>query len=361
VAARHRRPSARLLIATGLLAILGGGLLLGHIWLYTRDARASAGRLTGTLRATMERANGPRGCSASAPSRGTGAAAPRMLLTIPRIGVVAPVLAGTSERVLGVGVGHLTGSRWPDQGGTDVLEAHDVTFFTGLTRLRAGDRVYLDAPCRTWVYRVSAGRVVPQGTPVAAGPTPRLVLVTCWPTDALFYTTQRYLVTTTLVRSSDTASRLPTVTGFPAPKLRLPAALHGVDLSVDTLGIPLGRLHIAGTPSAAWRGSGAPLQASAAGVRLFDAALVLLRRGWPNLWPRLAPGGSASAAGPLRGQPYPVFEVPVDVTVAAQGDRVTGIHLESQVAVAGEPYRLRVTEAARAGWLVISRWSVTPG
>jgi sortase (surface protein transpeptidase) len=80
-----------------------------------------------------------------------------------------------------------------------VLEAHDVTFFANIPRLRAGDTITITAPCRSWTYTVG-GAAVQAEYPVANQPEPTLVLITCYPGDALFRTNQRYVLTASLTR-----------------------------------------------------------------------------------------------------------------------------------------------------------------
>jgi sortase A len=349
--------SIRFLAAVSVLTILAGGLLLGHIWLYSHQAKAAAARLDGVLRSAIGAADSRQSCQARHPSPNAGSG-PRMLLSIPRIGLTAPVLGGTSEAALNVGVGHLRGSRWPGEGGTVVLEAHDVTFFTDLDKLHRGSTLHLIAPCRSWSYRVTGGRVVNQGTAIAASADPRLVLVTCWPTDALFYTSQRYVVTADLVSATTKVPEPAVPRVFSAPAVRLPRGLRKTNLSVDAVGVPLGQLDIAGEPSRAWRASAAPLQASNAGVRLFDAVLLSLRDDRPAWWSSLAPNVPAAAADPMWLAPEAGFAAPVEVTVLASGSRATAVSLATRVVIAGNLYTLQVAERVQKGRLVVTQWSV---
>lgn len=227
-------------------------------------------------------------CPAPHPASGRPAA----LLEIPAIGLDAPVLQGDGDGVLAVAVGHDPASSWQAGPGTVVLDAHDVTWFHHLPRLHPGDMIRIVDPCDTVRYRVEAARVEPAGTPVVDRPG-QLVLVTCYPLDALFYTDQRYVLTATQVGGPigsaaqlSGAQRRVTVPGS-----GVPAAWSGV----DTLGAnptPLGSLQVNGHPSVAWSESPAPLDAAAAAQ---DAFFASLREGeestatWSGLHPGLSP------------------------------------------------------------------------
>jgi sortase A len=284
-----------------------------------------------------------------------------MLLIAPRLGLTAPVLAGVSEGSLDLGIGHLPESAWPDQGGTDVLEAHDVTFFAHIDQLHAGDLIRLIAPCRQWSYLVTTHAVIGQGTPLPAAAAPTLFLVTCWPTNALFFTRQRYVVSARLTAVT-TTSRIPTGTVHEpaAPVAGLPASLRSAELSVDTFGVPLGRLAVAGAVNPDWRQSAGPLRASAAATTVFDAALLTLREGRVEWWHILAPSVPIGETGALRSDPYPGYQSPLEITVDALGSNVTGVSLQADVTVSGTAYRLTVDESVRSDVLHISNWILMP-
>jgi sortase A len=100
----------------------------------------------------------------------------------------AIVLAGASGRTLAFAPGHLDGTAPPGAPGTCVIAGHRDTHFAVLEDLVVGDPVQLeDATGNVTVYRVTATAVVDEGaTDVLAesiGPT--LVLITCWPFDAV--------------------------------------------------------------------------------------------------------------------------------------------------------------------------------
>jgi len=64
-------------------------------------------------------------------------------LSIPRIGLRAVVIEGTSSHSLLLGPGHMTGSAIPGTVGNAVIAGHRDTFFRHIHRLRNGDDVYI--------------------------------------------------------------------------------------------------------------------------------------------------------------------------------------------------------------------------
>lgn len=280
-----------------------------------------------------------------------------MVLDIPRIGLVAPVLAGASETDLSEGVGHLDGSSWPDQGGTDVLEAHDVTFFARLDQLKPDDTIVLRSECRQWTYRVSEGRVLTAGDPVEDQSEPTLVLVTCWPTDALYFTNQRYVLKATQVSTRATTEPVPAVENFSVPGLRLAAGLSANDVSVDTLGTPEGTLTESASLSPALRSSAASLDAAATAMDTFDSGLLAAERGEPVLWAPVGPPVVFTRAAPLIGR-RPVWESLLDLNLGGTGTQITGAALHAEISVAGRPYHLAVHLTVSGGYWQIAGWDM---
>jgi sortase A len=109
-------------------------------------------------------------------------------LRVPAHGVDLIVLDGVSGRTLAFGPGHATGSPSPGRAGTAILSGHRDTHFRFLARLRPGDEVIVDTPGRPPAhFRVRETAVVDSRTAVirSAGDAAALVLVTCYPFDAV--------------------------------------------------------------------------------------------------------------------------------------------------------------------------------
>jgi len=106
-------------------------------------------------------------------------------LRVPRLGIDLIVLAGDSGRTLAFGPGLAAGSVLGGMG-TGLVSGHRDTHFHFLPELRPGDLVEVERQDHAVQrYRVRGSQVVDaRTTAIAAGVTPRLLLVTCWPLDA---------------------------------------------------------------------------------------------------------------------------------------------------------------------------------
>lgn len=291
---------------------------------------------------------------------------PAGLVEAPEIGLDAPVVQGDTGAQLAVAVGHVSASAWPDQAGTTVLVAHDVSWFSGIDHLRRGQVVLFIGRCTTRWYTVTGGRVVQAGSPVYNTTTPRLVLVTCYPLDALFLTPQRYEVTATLTKVTLGGARTTTPTpaaGVGALRTSLPASIAaGVERRVTTTA-PLGQLHLAGRPSAAWRQSTRPFDATGSVLELYFGALQVAETD-PAAWRQMAPGVPAATIAGLDGATVTAVPGPVTPTLDVRGGTVIGASVQTTVTLAGGPspgtYAITMTAAVRSGRLVVTGWRMTP-
>ena len=367
---RPRRWRYRALIAVGMLIVLGVGAFQLYATLWTahsnRVGRALVHQfLKNRALAAPVSGSGSGGtatlasCSASA----KGADPVRGLLEMPKLGVVAPVEEGTGDAQLDVAVGHDPSSVWPGGTGNAVLEAHDVSYFVGLSKLDVGDSVLFVAPCATTVFQVTGHSVVSQGSPVYDTPTPTITMVTCWPTNALWFTPDRYLVTAREVRQSAVGGGgQHYLTTSPPPSVPVPPALAAQGVTLATYSLPLGTFTLAGTPDPAWAQTTNPLLDEDAGVEAFIAGVRSLTENRLDWWNALAPG--IEAPGPLLGSSNPQYLSPMDVTVTAAGSRATGLALSDTISVSGGKarghYAEIIDEVINGGTLVISSWTLQP-
>ena len=121
-------------------------------------------------------------------------------LAVPALGVDLTVLADSSGRSLAFGPGWVAGSAPPGATGTSVISAHRDTHFAFLPRLAPEHEVVLETPDGARArFRLVDARVIAAAAaslPALALDGPRLVLVTCWPFDALAAATPwRYVAT----------------------------------------------------------------------------------------------------------------------------------------------------------------------
>ena len=108
-------------------------------------------------------------------------------LRVPAHGVDLVVLAGVSGRTLAFGPGLAPGPP-PGAPGTAILTGHRDTHFRFLRRVRAGDEIVLEVPGAPPArFRVRELLVVDARTAVvaSAADAPGLVLLTCYPFDAV--------------------------------------------------------------------------------------------------------------------------------------------------------------------------------
>ncbi len=109
-------------------------------------------------------------------------------LSFPDHGSDMVVLEGASGRVLAFSPGHLHGTAFPGEDGACVVAGHRDTHFAVLERLEPGDRIQaVDRGGRRHGYRVREFAVVDRDDVGALAPAggAELILVTCWPFDAV--------------------------------------------------------------------------------------------------------------------------------------------------------------------------------
>jgi len=116
-------------------------------------------------------------------------------LVVPRLGVRRIVLLGDSGRVLAFSPGYTEASALPGTYGKTVISGHRDTHFKFLKDIKSGDRIELKTSKNHFVYIVNEQIVVDQryfwldaksdSQPKGQGTSGSLILVTCYPFDAL--------------------------------------------------------------------------------------------------------------------------------------------------------------------------------
>jgi sortase A len=295
---------------------------------------------------------------------GPGGRGPYGLLEAPAIGLVAPVLQGTGDSVLGEAVGHDPASAWPGQAGTSVLSAHDVTWFSSIGKLKPGNEIRFVTPCRTYTYTVTSHVIVAAGSPVYSARTARLVLDTCYPLNALFITSTRYLVYAGLISSAPTYATAQVPGSWLPPAVRAPAKLAAQGLDLAHNPAPLGRLRLTGSPSRAWTQSSAPLQFEAAALTEYFGIIRSAAQEERAWWADLAPWVPTQAAGAMWGGQLNSYDSKLLITLHVTGTRPVKATLTAMVTVTGPngpgSYKLTVTETVSAGKLLVTRARLTP-
>lgn len=378
---RRRRRGPVLLIVVGLVLLLGVGGWQLYVTLWTTHSERAGHALVHRFlknRALTAPVNGSAGhrirstsastaTLAACTTAGSGATQPSTpvhgLLEIPKLAVVAPVEQGVGDAQLAEAVGHDPYSVWPGSTGNAVLEAHDVSYFSAIAELKPGDVIRYVAPCTTYVFRVTSHAIVTQGSPVYNTSTPTITLVTCWPTDALWFTPDRYLVTATEISKSATGgSGQQYLTVSNPPSVPIPPQLSSQGVTLATYSLPMGTFTLTGHPDVAWGQTTSPLLADGSGVEAFIAGVRALTENRLDWWRQLAPG--VSPPTPLLGAPNPGYVTPTDVTETATGTNVTAVTMTDTVAVSGgkDPgrYTMTVQEKVHDHTLTIASWTMTP-
>lgn len=108
-------------------------------------------------------------------------------LAAPAHGIGQIVLAGDNGRTLAFGPGWAPASAAPGQPGTTIISGHRDTHFAWLQDVAIGDRLELDGSEGRRAYRVVATRIADAGRERIGvdADTDALLLVTCWPFDAV--------------------------------------------------------------------------------------------------------------------------------------------------------------------------------
>jgi sortase A len=310
---------------------------------------------------------GTSGLSLAGNTSGVGAGGlpkPSALLEAPSIGLVAPVVNGTDDSDLAVAVGRVPASSAIGQAGTVVLAAHDVTWFSKVDQLHKGNVITLVMPCSTLTYHVTDQQVVSAGTAVYQTSQSRLVLVTCYPLNALFITSQRYLVDADLVSTTLEARKVSTATTAGTPTVPIPPALSAEGLGLDQNPTQLGTLTISGQANPAWQQSAAPLDDQAALLTLYFGAIDAARAGQAQWWTALAPDVPLSKARVFEDATIPHYATALNTTLAVNGSQPTGATLSAQLVLSGgdDPgeYALTMLASVVNGSLEITGWTMTP-
>ena len=302
---RRRRRAAQFGLGLSLLLVAAAGTAYPLWWQHRQDTVGSA-EVRALEHADARAAAGAGPCT-TAPGPG--------VLRIASTHVVAPVLAGVTDNVLNTSVGHVTTTPWPGQPGLAILEAHDVGYFAANGALRSGDQVTYTTGCDEYTFAVTGKTVEKPGQAIDAPSGAGIALISCWPTNALWFTSHRLVVLASLVarRTVRGAAAGTVPAGRPSaaqPIATLPPAVPGGQPSVFSY-VHAGTLKLTGSPSAAFRSSPQPLAWLGAALGALAAyrqgaethalwLLLLVKHSPPAAWDTM-PLGSIYAAEQVSG------------------------------------------------------------
>lgn len=121
-------------------------------------------------------------------------------ITISSGSVDAPIYYGDATKQLNQGVGTYadnSAAGIPGEGKTILLAAHNNTFFNGLQDVKEGDTIQIETHYGVYEYRITEMRIAEYTDKTTYDFTredENLILYTCYPFDAIGFTSQRYFV-----------------------------------------------------------------------------------------------------------------------------------------------------------------------
>ena len=260
------------------------------------------------------------------------------ILTIPAINLDAPVEEGTDDPELNVAVGHDPQSVWPGVDGSAVFLAHDVSYFVHLNALKPGDVITYATACNTVKFEVAGQQVVPAGSSVANSAGPSLVLDTCWPPNALFFTPDRLLIHADEVGAATKGADLDPGAQFIKTiqatdyRTSAPAALQAQGLTLEQNEAPMGTMNLVDA-SRAFAQSPGPLSLEAAALETYFGGLHAAAQRKTAWWSAMAPG--VAMPPDLDGAVVTGHDAPLDVTIDSSGGTPTRVVLTTTVTLEG--------------------------
>jgi sortase A len=260
------------------------------------------------------------------------------ILTIPAINLNAPVEEGTDDPELNVAVGHDPQSVWPGVDGSAVFLAHDVSYFVHLNDLKPGDVITYATACNTVKFQVTGQQVVPAGSPVANSTGPSVVLDTCWPPNALFFTPDRLLIHADEVGAATQGANLDPGAQFIKTvqatdyRTSAPAALQKQGLTLEQNEAPMGTMNLVDA-SVAFAQSPGPLSLEAAALETYFGGLHAGAQHQAAWWSAMAP--TVAMPRELDGAVVTGHDAPLDVQIDSTGGSPTRVVLNTTVTLEG--------------------------
>jgi len=118
------------------------------------------------------------------------------VLRIPKIHLEVPILEGTDDLSLNRGVGHVTGTAYPNENGNMAIAGHRDGFFRGLKDSALGDTIQMATTAGTKTYIIDRITVVDPGhvSVLKKRSHSSLTLITCYPFYFIGSAPKRYIV-----------------------------------------------------------------------------------------------------------------------------------------------------------------------
>ncbi|HUC04599.1 MAG TPA: class D sortase [Acidimicrobiales bacterium] len=260
------------------------------------------------------------------------------ILSIPALNLTAPVEEGTDDAELNVAVGHDPQSVWPGVDGAAVFLAHDVSYFVHLNELQTGDLITYTTGCNTVKFQVSGTQVVAAGSPVSNTTGPSLVLDTCYPPNALFFTSKRFLVRANEVAAATKGGNLTPGQAAVASNENVnytstaPTALQAQGLTLEQNEAPMGTMQLVNSTQAFAQSPG-PLNLEAAALEAYFGGLHSGAQKQMAWWAALAPG--VAMPPQLDGGYISGHDSPLNVEIVSSGGSPSQVVLTTTVTISG--------------------------
>jgi sortase A len=106
------------------------------------------------------------------------------VLEVPKLGEKMPIIEGTDEEELRVGVGHYLGTALPTQNDQIVLSGHRDTLFKRFDELEIGDTFVVKMPYGDFTYEIVDTKIVDADDRTiikSTAPNEELIVTTCYP------------------------------------------------------------------------------------------------------------------------------------------------------------------------------------
>lgn len=129
-------------------------------------------------------------------------------LKIPSLELAYPVVQGTHDNELKMGIGHYAGSMLPGQGGQVLLSGHRDTVFRKLEHLKVGDQIVFTTQYGDFIYEATDFKIVgaDDKTIIVPKEYETLTLTTCYPFDFIGDAPNRYIVYTKFLSKTETTT-----------------------------------------------------------------------------------------------------------------------------------------------------------
>jgi LPXTG-site transpeptidase (sortase) family protein len=321
----------------GVVLLFGAVFAGSYAFAHQEHQRAAQAVLVGSERAAIAKI-AAQSHGASCQVSGVSPGQLSGILSIPALNLSAPVEEGTDDQELNVSVGHDPQSVWPGVDGAAVFLAHDVSYFVHLNQLKPGDVITYQTACDTVKFRVSGQQVVPAGSTVSNTTDPSLVLDTCWPPNALFFTPDRLLVRATEVGAATKGTSLNPGAQFVRTvastdyTTSAPKALQAQGLTLQQNEAPMGTMKLVNA-SVAFAQSPGPLSLEAAALETYFGGLHAGAQRQGAWWAALAP--HLPLPPDLAGAVVTGHDAPLSVEIDAANGTPAQVILRTSVTLSG--------------------------